>query len=365
MTDKYASFLQELAQCRAQILDFLTQDHYKALFEPDLLRDAVYSYISRMGKAMRPAVSLWAAAAMSDGKRADLALAAAAAIEVFHTYTIVHDDIIDRDDVRRGGPSVHAEYSVYAKDTYQLSQNEADHFGLSMGLLAGDTQLCWCMAILTEYLTQTEVKPKVATHIIHAFTNRLFPVLPSGELLDIQFSLMKPSQLTSDRILDMYYRKTGITFEIAAEVGGAIGLNAAPADDPRIRNLSEFARLSGLAFQLQDDLLGIIGDSASTKKPVGADIREGKRTFTILHAYEHSNDTTRTKLDQALGKPDATEDEIASVMDILDEFGSIRATRDKAQSILDQANMELDHLPDSKYKTLLSQWTTYVVERIQ
>ena len=348
MIDKYESFLQELFLCRAQTLDFLSQDRYKAMFEPDILRDAVYSYVARMGKAMRPAAILWAAGAMSDGKRTELALAAAAAIEIFHTYSLVHDDIIDRDTVRRGGPSVHTEYSAYAKNTYQLSQGEAEHFGLSMGILAGDTQLCWCMAILAEYLTESEVNPNVATHIIYAFTNRLFPVLPSGELLDIEFSLLPPAQLTSERVLDMYYRKTGITFEIAAEVGGAIGLNATPADDSRIRNLSEFARLSGLAFQLQDDLLGIVGDSASTKKPVGADIREGKRTFTILHAYEHADDATRTKLDQTLGNPETTEDEIASVVDLLDGLGSISATRDKAKSILDQANSELNYLPGFK-----------------
>jgi geranylgeranyl diphosphate synthase type I len=317
-----------------------------------------------MGKAMRPAVVLWSAGAAGGDDRVEAALPAAAAIEVFHTYTIVHDDIIDRDSIRRGGPSVHAQFEQVAQEVFNLRGEEASHYGLSIGLLAGDTQLCWSVSILTDYLTNAAVSPAVAQYVIKQVTDELFPAVPSGELLDINFALTDPDSLTAQQILDMYYRKTGVTFEVAARIGAAIGQNSLDDHAGTLRNLGEFARLSGLAFQLYDDILGIVGNPKDTKKPVGADIHEGKRTFTVIDACEHVEPAVRIRLLQTLNNRHVTEAEVVEAVQILEDSGAITRTRTAARGYLEQARAHLEQLPNSDYRRLLDTWATYVIERL-
>jgi len=363
MIDQYQGFLRELTQCRAQTLDFLRQDHYRALFTPPILAEGVYSYIERMGKAMRPALTLWSAGAVGGAERVAYALPAAAAFELFHTYSIVHDDIIDRDATRRGGPTVHRQFQQYALEQLALSAPEAAHFGISLGILAGDTQLCWCFAILTEYLLNQAIEPRVAAFIFKDFIHSLSLVMPVGELTDVLFAFTKPESLSAEQVLDMYYRKTGATFEVAARVGALIGANDLEEKREHVKNLAEFARRCGLAFQLYDDLLGIIGDSTLTKKPVGADIVEGKRTFPLLHAYQHADATQQRFLTHVLGNKETTPEQRAEVVDLMIRVGSVEFTRQTAQNQLEQAQQFLAQLPPSEYREWLSRWASYIVDR--
>jgi geranylgeranyl diphosphate synthase type I len=360
---KNGVFDEQLNLCRQQVLDYLIQPKFQEMFSPETLRAAVYSYIERMGKAMRPALVMWAAGATGGETRIPVALPAAAAIEVFHAYTLVHDDIIDRDVVRRGGPTVHTEYEQVAQNLFKLNQSEATHYGMSIGLLAGDTQLCWSVSILTDYLLRQDVTFEVMQSIIKQVTDKLFLIVPSGELLDINLSLTNIENLTAQQILDMYYRKTGVTFEIAARIGAVIGLNALENHEKAIENLSEFARLSGLAFQLHDDILGLIGNPADTRKPVGADIREGKHTFTVIYTLEQVDQRTKETLIQILGNRNATDDEISQVISSLEDVGAISYTRQVASDYLDQALSRLSDLPESNYRDLLKSWATYTIAR--
>lgn len=362
--NQFTDFIEQLTVCRQQVADFLDQPRYQSMFQPQMLRAAVYSYVNRIGKAMRPAVVMWSAGATGGDERASVALAAGAAVEVFHTYTLVHDDIIDRDDIRRGGPSVHAEYTRFAEDNFSLAGDEAQHYGLGIGLLAGDVQLCWSVSIITDYLQRADVAPAVAAFVIKQMTDTLFPVVPSGELLDINFALTDPTRLTADQVLDMYYRKTGVTFEVAARMGAVLGQNHVADDDGHVHNLSEFARLSGLAFQLYDDILGIIGNSEDTKKPVGADIVEGKRTYTVISACEQSNAAGREQLLATLDNRAPSAAEVEAAVAILKDCGAIERTRDLARQYLDQADTRLDALPESAYKQLLRDWGAYVIRRL-
>src|SRR5437763_9493239 len=141
-------FEQELAARRDQVYALLHDPRYGASFEPEHIRDSVYHYLSQKGKALRPLMLLLSCgAAGGDEARA---LPAAAAIELFHTWTLVHDDIIDRDDLRRGKPTVHAAFRARAQTEWGYEPDAAAHYGVTAAILAGDQQQGWAYALLAE-----------------------------------------------------------------------------------------------------------------------------------------------------------------------------------------------------------------------
>ena len=125
--------------------------------------------------------------------------------------------------------------------------------------------------------------------------------LVDGEALDVQFSLQALDAVTEADILDMMQKKTGVLYAFAATAGASIGLNAWQPDDPVVKALTDFARNCGIAFQLQDDVLGITGNAAATGKPVGADIREGKRTLIVKESLRNAAPQQREMMLDTLG----------------------------------------------------------------
>jgi geranylgeranyl pyrophosphate synthase len=114
---------------------------------------------------------------------------------------------------------------------------------------------------------------------------------------------------------------------------------------------------------LQDDILGVIGDPAKTGKPVGADLREGKKTLIVFHALRHANDAQRRTLSGIIGKAAATPEEIGTATAILRDLGSIQYTQDLAVRMVDEALADLMAVPPSPYRDLLQQWAEYLVDR--
>src|SRR5438105_11222449 len=141
-----ALFRAALEERRQQVYDYLDAWPGAAAFKPPEIHDAIYSYLLRRGKALRPLALLLSCGAV--GGDESQALPAAAAIEVFHTWTLVHDDIIDRDDLRRGQPTVHEEYAMQARKVWSLPDQEAVHYGTSVAILAGDLQQSWAYALM-------------------------------------------------------------------------------------------------------------------------------------------------------------------------------------------------------------------------
>lgn len=358
MTVNREEFIRALQERGARIVDFLNQDKYRLSFHPEVLREAVYSYLNRPAKRMRPGILLFACGAV--GGAEERAIPAAAAVEVYHTWTLVHDDIIDNDPKRRGFPTVHEQFrSLALNEGY--SEREASDYGRNIAILAGDLQHGWSVQLLRESV-ELGVSQQVVLDLIALLVD-LTKGLLEGEALDVLFAKRNIAELSEDEILRMLELKTGALYEFAGIAGASIGLNKTVAEDPVIKAIGSFARKCGVAFQLQDDILGIVGDEKRLGKSVDSDIREGKRTVILRHAFENAGADERKYLLKWLGNPAATEENINKIKAILIEYNGIEYARDLAVKVVDQAVEEIKFLPDSRYKELLFAWAGYVADR--
>src|SRR4051794_33981543 len=159
----FAEFSSGLELRRRVVYDYLDTWPGAAEFKPADIHEAIHSYIKRRGKALRPQVLLLACGAA--GGDEGTAIPAAAAVEVFHTWTLVHDDIIDRDDTRRGNPTVHAHYREHGLAEHGLDTATASHYGQAVAILAGDTQQSWAFSLLVA-LRERGVDPGLVLELI-------------------------------------------------------------------------------------------------------------------------------------------------------------------------------------------------------
>jgi len=293
----------------------------------------------------------------------DRALPAAAAVEIYHTWTLVHDDIIDRDRKRRGGLTVHTEFCEKAQAEMGYDLEEARHYGITIAILTGDAQIGWSFALLGELFDKCDVDPALVIYLLRELSLRVQTALIAGEALDVQFAKYPLEQLTQEMVLDMLWKKTGILYEFAGKAGALIGLGRYAPDHRNVKALSSFTGLCGLAFQLQDDILGVVGQEDVLGKPVGSDIREGKKTTIVLFALNRATPAQRQRLLQILGNRDAGQEDIEEARALLVDLGAIEFTKRLAQSYVQQALKHLNPLPPSRYKELLLTWANFMIER--
>lgn len=353
-------FREALSVRRAAVYDYLDSWPGAANFKPQDIHDALFSYVRRRGKALRPMLVLLACGVV--GGDEERAIPAAAAVEIFHTWTLVHDDIIDRDDTRRGHPTVHAMYRDHAMLSHLRGTDEAAHYGLAVAILAGDLQQSWTYALLGD-LESRGVSPSLVLQLIQRMSVALTPRLLEGELLDVQFAMMPPDSLTDERILHMLALKTGALLEYAAWCGAKLGMEGRTDSPGYAEKLGAFASLAGTAFQLHDDLLGLTADQAELGKPVGSDIREGKRTLIVHKALQRADEQQRRLLTSVLGKADASSSEVAAALQILRSTGAITEVADLANSYILRAHRLLDELPANSYRDLLRSWSSFLLAR--
>jgi len=351
------TFTRALSECASKVDSFLSNPRFKVAFESEDLHDAVMAYVERSGKRLRPAVLMWCCGAV--GGDPDTALPAGAGVELFHTWTLVHDDIIDNDDLRRGGPSVHRLGTQMALQRHGYDVREADLYGRDLAILTGDCQHAWSVSLFCE----CKVDPAVILSIVRELETRVVNTLLEGELLDVQYSRANSANLTQDAVLKMLWMKTGALYEFCARAGAMIGLSTPDRDHPQVAALADFASECGTAFQLQDDILGLVGDPKKLGKPVGSDLREGKKTLPVLFALERAGAAEKTLIESALGNQEAGEGLILQATQAVTDLGGIERTRKLADDWLSSALGKLDTVQDSKHKALLRGWADYMVNR--
>jgi geranylgeranyl pyrophosphate synthase len=192
----------------------------------------------------------------------------------------------------------------------------------------------------------------------------LYPRLLEGEALDVQFSFRPLEAVGEADVRRMMRLKTGVLLEFAARAGAAIGAGGPMWDTPRADALGRFALECGNAFQLQDDILGIVGEERKLGKPVGADLREGKRTLIVLEALRRATPADRALLQRVLGDRAAAEADICRVRDCLVRLGALEHARREAEGCLRRA---LDALtaavPPSAARDLLLAWARGMIAR--
>ncbi len=358
---RYAAFQEELQKSEAMVSAYL-HDHYAARkdIRPSILELGTMSYL-KGGKKLRPAVLMLACGAVGGDKQK--ALPAAAAVELFHTWTLVHDDIIDNDAQRRGVDTVHIAGAKHGKNHHQLSDEQAEKYGRDVAILTGDIQHGWCISLLSEGLMETGVDPVVILKLITELETRVLRTLVEGEMLDVDFGLTSNANgLEDEQIIDMLWKKTGILYEFAGLAGGLLGKNQAEPDE-EIHALKDFCSLCGTAFQIRDDVLGIVGKAAKLGKPVGSDIREGKKTLIVKEALRNAKDVQSEKLLQTLGNAKASSKDIDDAIQLLVDLGGVEKARGIANGYIERAVKKLEVVRPSPSKDLLYDWAQYLIDR--
>ena len=299
------------------------------------LGNAMMHLIEGGGKRMRATLPWLVGKAVGDTHSGLLDIGAA--IETVHNFTLVHDDIMDDDELRRGRNAVHVE------------------FGMPTAINAGDAML----AIAFERLVQAE---NLEAEYVAPLVNRIAWMVrrvSEGQQLDIEFE--DRLEVSEDDYLEMIEGKTAVMFWICAEIGARIS----GADEEIIQLMADWGKALGLCFQLMDDVIDVLSDSATLGKPAGSDIAQGKRTLMIIHALRQPDGPVKDRLLAVLGKGDSVEPEaLADGLAALAELGSVDYARTMAEDFHKEAHACLDRLEDNPALRALRELTDFQLARL-
>ncbi len=335
------------------------------MIKPEELRRGTVEYFNRGGKRLRPAILMLCAGALG-GKEAEIAcIPAACAVELFHTFTLVHDDIIDNDPTRRGGKSVH----VLVSDMFtNASKEKRDEYGRDVAILSGDMLHALSVKFCLDTADSNKFSPSTVIAVTKVLETECLAGVLEGEALDTREGLIKDSSKPFDTgsfedTLNIMYKKTGYLFAFAAEAGAMLGLDTSDRTVKEVVALKEFALLCGVAFQIQDDILGITADEKTLGKPIGSDIREGKRTILLQKAYSLASAGECAEIEKVVGNKSASEDDILKIRNIFINTGAVDEARMLAKSYIEKALCLLDSVPSSHYCNILKEWAYFMSER--
>lgn len=362
----YKDFFKYCENAEKKIIKFLVDNELKYLFKPDDIYNSVFSYILRPAKRLRPCILLMACGSVGGEEREKIAIPAAAGIELFHTWTLVHDDLIDNDCIRRGEPTVHEEISKKYKKNFLLSDNIAEEYGRDIAILTGDMHHGWSISSFIDLALHMPVDPILTLKIIKHLESYILSNLIYGEVLDVQYGMRNAkemSDINEDKIVNMLWLKTGILYEFAGLAGALIGKNTTDFEDEQVSAIKHFTSNCGIAFQLQDDILGIMGNEKTLGKPIGSDIREGKKTVIVHESLKNANESQKKKIYHILGNKKISFDEIKEITQLFQELGGIDRTRYLADSYIEKALPYLKVIDESKYKKLLILWADFMINR--
>jgi len=296
-------------------------DRFKSAKEPTSLYDPINYILDLGGKRLRPVLTLMAAEIFNTDYRN--ALDAALSIEVFHNFSLIHDDIMDGAPLRRGKETVHLKWD------------------LNTGILSGDAMLIMSYKMFEDYDSETFQK------LVKLFSKTALEVC-EGQQYDMDFE--ERNDVTIEDYLKMIELKTAVLIGCALKMG-AIVANASEEDQ---NNIYEFGKNLGIAFQLQDDYLDAYADPKTFGKQVGGDIIENKKTFLYLKAIEFSSKEDKIELQHLFSiTPKDHSDKIETVKQIFLSSGAAEATQNEIKNYTDKAFIVLDKLSVDKDKKAL------------
>ena len=291
---------------------------------PELTEMCQY-VISSGGKRLRPALCIMSYGAVG-GKDMMKPVKVGAAFEIIHSATLVHDDINDQGEIRRGRKTLHKEYTV------------------SKAIIAGDYMFAMGFRLLAAEA------PQIVDYIVDASAS-----MGAGEFVQKDFE--HASSVTEDDYIEIITGKTAKLFEASSKSGAAV----ANADGAMLEALGNFSHYIGLAFQIVDDTLDVTGDPHNTGKAVGTDLIEGKPTLPVIYAMQDPDKGPR--LIELFEKADVTTDDVAEALELIRSTDSVDSCLSKAREYVDEAVGYMDSVPDSIYKDALLDLASYIVRR--
>ena len=299
---------------------------------PAQLKDATKWYPDAGGKRLRPVMAMLACEAA--GGTAEAALPVALAVELVHNFSLVHDDIMDRDATRRGRPTVHVKWDE------------------PTAILAGDVLFARAFEALAR-IHDPSAHQEAARLLSRAVTQ-----LCEGQALDVLFEAR--DDVTVEEYVQMIRLKTAVLFEAATRGGAVASPKVTP---PVVHALATFGEAFGMAFQVADDLLDVTADAKTLGKPWGSDIRAGKRTFLVLDALAGAKAQQREVLERVLGQQDATDAEVQEAVAVMEATGALA----RGEALRDQwaahARNSLARLPASPARDTLRALNDWALTR--
>ncbi|WP_440060287.1 polyprenyl synthetase family protein [Thermogladius sp. 4427co] len=274
----------------------------------------IRDFTMRGGKRLRAALVLlgyWSS--KWGGEISDTVSKVMASIELLQSYLLVHDDIMDRDEIRRGGPTVFAWFRDRCHSSGMLG--DCYHYGVSQAITAGDL----LEALAVRYLSQAS--RKIAYDLLQKYTEGLFKVA-LGQYLDVYYSRLPLREVREEDIILVYKLKTAsYTVELPLHLGA---IASESASKRLLDELSSYAIPAGIAFQIRDDIIGLFGKPEITGKPAGSDVLQRKKTILITKAFEQSNSSDRAFLEEIYDSSrDITGDDVERVKKIVVESGAL------------------------------------------
>jgi octaprenyl-diphosphate synthase len=278
------------------------------------------------GKRLRPALLLLAAKLLNYSGAGAVRLGAV--VEIIHTATLVHDDIIDEAETRRGRPSPNTIW------------------GNPKCVLAGD----WL------YMQAFQISLEERNLLVLDLLTELTKQMVEGELMQME---KLGSLISRDSHLDLIYRKTACLFAVCMQLGGVL----AGATEQQQLHLREYGRAVGMAFQITDDVLDLTASELVLGKPVASDLREGKATLAVIHALEHCTDAERAQIQTVLEQRAFNGVTHQDILAILARYESIGAANQEAAKFARHAAAQLTDFPDNEFKRALLWIPKFVVAR--
>lgn len=304
--------------------------------EPKGLYEPIAYALAGEGKRLRPMLAVLACRLV--GGKEEEVMPAALALEVFHNFTLLHDDVMDHALIRRSRPSVNAKYD----------DNTA--------ILSGDQMLIEAYKLIAQVPADKQAKTL-------SLFNEMATGVCEGQQWDMDFETWPLDKVSKDEYITMIRLKTSVLLAYALKIGAYIG----GAEDPVQQALFEFGIHLGLAFQIQDDVLDVYGSEATFGKAIGGDICEGKKTFIFLEARDAADEATKAELFEAMALPsDNQTNRQTKVARVISLYNRVHA-REKAQASVayhtEIALQQLRSLPDNKAKQTLISLAEQLVTR--
>ncbi len=329
-----------IAAVALKLDSFLAEKHQLlARISPEtlVLIDSIKTLVTG-GKRMRALLCYWGWRGAGGSPDSTAIIEAGAALELFQSAALIHDDIIDRSDTRRGGPSVHKRFSTL--HTEQKFSLDEERFGHAAAILTGDL----CLSLSEEMFSRIE---SGGSHRAREVFNIMRTEVMAGQYLDILEEVSGPSKPHETAVARAFsiirYKSAKYSSEHPLALGGAL----AGAEEAMLTSYSAFALPLGEAFQLRDDVLGVFGDPAKTGKPAGDDLREGKRTVLVGLTIDSAMTHERDFFDQNLGRQDLTEAEVERLCTIMVDSGALERTEEMIAQLSAEAFAALAELPVS------------------
>ncbi len=310
--------------------------------------DIIEEYTLRGGKRIRAILMILGYRMF--GGMSDEIIDAASALELVQSYFLIHDDIMDESDKRRGKATVH---KIYENEhlTYGFPGNPA-RFGENMGIVTGDLANIYAFEIFSRTNFPSNNKENARKEL-----ERIMEYTGYGQLIDV-YSSMLSNFSENDLLLLHEYKTANYT------IYGPLALGAILAGE-ETHKLRDFAIPIGIAFQLQDDILGLFGDEKKIGKPVTSDLAEGKKTLLIIKALENAKNDEREIIMNALGNPTVTIEQLKKIRNIVKNTGSLDYSINLAAELVEQGKSRLQSIdvPMPEYKEVLLDMADYMIKR--